>query len=513
MREQRRRNFLQTLSPASMQWAIVALTIAALVAISSSQITRSPVDSDAVVTLGMGVNLQHNGVISQSEQEPFHPSNYREPLPAVAVAAAVAVVDAFLGKGDYREYFSGDRVKYLKYVNIVWLILLWFSTFAVMRHFTGSFCLSVFAAICAVKMFTYGYQTIGADNLATELPAAFLLVLASFMLALAFSGRSMLHFVIAGLCFGLLTLTKAAFFYVFLGLVGVLVPIYLLSERRAMRIRCAEAALLVFSFAVVVVPWMYRNYQQLGYFQVASRGGGILYCRAVTNQMTSQEYRGTFYVWAPPSLRPLLGSVLGFSPADLEQGGVLQRLNTAPSAFWEQDEAAELAGRPEAALTYYRLCRAERIKLHIEFEKAGNPDPMLAAEDALQRRGLKMIAEDPMADLKMAPPFLWRCAPLTFPLLAIALGYSLAARRYDLALFVFPALAMLGFYALLATFVPRYATTAVPTAVVGVVAMFYAWWNSTAAIPAALKASVRGRMEFAKAICAESTPEPARHSR
>src|SRR5262245_55980313 len=107
MGEQRWRNFLQALSPASMQRTIVAVIIVALVATCLSQITRSPVDSDAVVTLGMGVNLQHNGVISQSEHEPFHPSNYREPLPAVAVAAAVAVVDVFLGKGDYREYFSG----------------------------------------------------------------------------------------------------------------------------------------------------------------------------------------------------------------------------------------------------------------------------------------------------------------------------------------------------------------------------------------------------------------------
>jgi hypothetical protein len=513
MREQGWRSFLQTFSPASAQRAIVAAIIAALLVIWFPRITPSPVDSDNVVTLSMGINLAHHGVMSQRELEPTHPSNYREPFPAVAVAAAVVIVDAFLGKGAFQEYFSGNRLKYLKYINILWLILLWFSAFAATRHFTGSFCLAVFGASCAVTIFSSQSRMVGVNELATELPAAFLLILSSFMLALALSGRSMLRFGIAGLCFGLLTLTKAAFLYVVLGMVAVLVPIYLLSKGRALRTRLLAVVLFGFSFAIVVIPWMYRNNQQLGYFQVASRGGGILYSRALLNQVTPQEYRGSFYVWAGPGLRPLIGSVLGFSPADVERGGRLQRLNDGPSSFYEEDRAAELSGRPEDALTYYRLPRAERIKLLKEFENAGSPEPMLAAEDVLQGRGLKMIAEDPVADLKMVLPLLWRSAPVTFPLLVIALGYSLAVRRYDFAIFVSPALAMVGFYAVLATFVPRYSTPAFPTASVAAVVIFHAWWNSAAAIPAVVRAAERGRLEFIRAICAAHTRAQARDSR
>src|SRR5690606_711960 len=126
--------------------------------------------------------------------------------------------------------------------------------------------------------------------------------------------------------------------------------------------RPAALAVLAGAFSAIVLPWMMRNYVTLGQFQLAERGGVVLLVRAVKDGMTAEEAKGTLYVWSPRRFQPAIGRLLGFSSSDLLRGGRLQRLNrTTQSDFYADDLAAEAAGMPEKAISYYRSARAERV--------------------------------------------------------------------------------------------------------------------------------------------------------
>src|SRR5271165_1942864 len=101
---------------------IVAVTASLLAIVALMSINGRAVVSDSGQNLLMAVNLSHSGTISDSEQPPYEPSMYREPLPVVVSAAGVSVVDGLLGRTDSSQYFSGPRAKYVKYQNVAWLI-------------------------------------------------------------------------------------------------------------------------------------------------------------------------------------------------------------------------------------------------------------------------------------------------------------------------------------------------------------------------------------------------------
>jgi len=271
----------------------------------------------------------------------------------------------------------------------------------------------------------------------------------------------------AGACFGVLTLTKAATLYVFAGMMLVLLVGYARGSdlpRRARRV--GLLALMAVAFLLCVVPWIGRNYLTFGKPQISDRGGLVLYTRALMDQVSSVEYRGSFYVWARPALRPYVGSFLGFSDRDLELGGRLERLSGGPgTSVYEHDRPAEAAGRPQDAVSFYRRARAERVRLEQQFESLGNRHPDVAADGVLQQEGIRIVEHDFKANLAMVFPLIWRGALLLFPFLALVLLYALWSRRFALALFILPSFATLSFYALATHFEPRPSDVAHPVAV------------------------------------------------
>jgi hypothetical protein len=462
-----------------LQWVVVAIITVALGAVSIVLTDGASIGDDAGQNLQMAINVSHYGVMSLDENPPYNRTMYREPLPVATGAAVVQMVDHFFGKADSARYFSGDRAKYIKYQNTVWVILLWAAVLAATSWFTGSFWFSVAAGLLAVRPFLNGVTADGVNNLYTELPATVLMICASLSLASAVTGGRRWPMVTAGLLFGFLTLTKAATLYVFAGLVLVL----LFSNARAQsqpgrRQRCLNILILVGTFAIVVAPWIARNFQAFGRPLISDRGGFVLYTRALMNQVTPIEYRGSFYVWARPRLQPQVGSILGFSPRDLGPGGRLERLGggVPGTAVYDNGRAAESAGRPENTISFYHRARAERIRLEREFKRNHDPISDVSADGVLQREGMRLIKGDVWADLAMVVPLLWRSAPMIFPALAFALGYAIWAKRYTLALFILPSFATLSFYALATQFEPRPASIAHATAVVSTVIMLYALW-------------------------------------
>lgn len=432
-------------------------------------INGSPVVKDSAQNLQMAIDLSHTGTMSDAEQAPFRPSMYREPLPVAVSAAMVSIVDAILGRADSAQYFSGTRVRILKYQNIVWLAALGLIVVAATHRFTGSLGWSIIAGLFATRPFLSGSNPQGVNDLYTELPAAFLITTAAFLLVRAVARGRRWDWIVAGVCFGLLALTKAAMLYVFVGVVLVLLGTYVYRSH-ARREHLIDVAVLCAALLVVVVPWMGRNWVLFHQAQISQRGGLVLYTRALMDQVTPTEYKGTFYVWARPGLRPIVGSVLGFGPEDLSMGGRLQRLNDdLGTEIHEHDMKAELAGRPSDAITLHRQARAERVRLQQEFEQRGADYPEVAADSAMSKEAVAIIKKLFWQNLALAVPLMWRCAPLIFPALLLTFGYSLWSRSYLLTLFSLPGLGLVIFYALVTHFEPRPAIVAHSTAVIAVV--------------------------------------------
>jgi 4-amino-4-deoxy-L-arabinose transferase-like glycosyltransferase len=305
------------------------------------------------------------------------------------------------------------------------------------------------------------------DSLYTEAPAAALLAIGSLFLSSAIVQRRVLLMLLAGVCFGLLALVKAAFLYIVPGIV-ILMPFATLVNRRQIPVipLIRLAIVLVMAFFVVVAPWMYRNYLSLGTFSITSRGGEALYNRALLNQMTVEEYFGSLSLWAPYPLNGALRRILGISREDLENGVRLQRLGESADSKWAKaDFAAELAGRPEDAHTFYRQVGAERVKLINEFRAAGHPEPELAADGVLRERAMQMISRHPLRHLANTFSNLWRGAFFSLPLLLIAMAYAWRHKHLELLMLIVPAVAMILFYGAVSAFTPRYALPAYPLAI------------------------------------------------
>lgn len=442
--------------------------LAILVAVWADRITGSRVDQDGGHTLTMAVNLAHSGVISVRAEPPLRPSMYREPLPVLVAAAAILGIDAVHGRAPLPAYFEGPRARLIKFTNVLWMLLLCASVYTAVHLLTGSRALSCAGVILVnlpLPLIPSGFAGLGLDSLNSDLPAAALLVSGSTLLARGLSeprtGRSLA----AGVVFGALALVKASFLYVFAGLVASVLLAGAIAARRGHHWRIARNGLvLTVCFVAVVAPWMLRNHLQFGTYSIAERGGVVLLIRAVKDQMTAEEYRGAFYVWAPYGIRPAVGRLLGFQLRDLDRGGRLQRLNRYPSAdFHTDDVAAERAGRPDLAISYYRKARAQRVQLNREIGAALGS---LEVDRRLQERALDLIARHPWRHLAVTVPVLWRGAFVTFPVLV--LGLAVAWRRRDLRLvtFLWPAMGLVLFYGLLSHFIPRYGVPVVPVAIV-----------------------------------------------
>lgn len=443
-----------------------------LLALWATAIEPTPIEKDSAETVRMALNLSRHGVMSLDESAPYTPSMYREPIPVAMTAFALGVSDAVLGPVADAEYFAGDRGRALKLQNLLWMSLLTAAAYWTIWMFTGSFAVSWWGALF-VGLLPFANRlmiVLRLDRLDVEPPAAALLLLASAWLALGFMRSNRRFIAASAAAFAALALVKAAMAYVFVGVALALLAACLAPAWRAeWKKHLANVTLLAVVFALCVVPWMLRNQHALGAFAIADRGGGVLMIRAVKNSMTAQEYLGAFYVWSPWLARPVVGKLLGFSRQDLQRGGRLQRLNRSPTSdFAADDSAAERAGRPQDAISYYRRAKAEQVKVSRELAAAGNSHPDTAADALLERRALDDIAAHPFKHLATTVPFLWRGAAVPSALLLLACWVAVRRRNGELAILVLPAIGVIGFHALLTHFLPRYASPTIPLAMVAV---------------------------------------------
>jgi hypothetical protein len=456
-------------TPLALRILLAVLTLGIGIA-SVSFVSGSTVVKDAAQELQMAINISHHGVMSMEEAPPYRPTMYREPLPSVLEAGGVAAGDLLFGPADAQQYFSGARIMIVKYINVICLLLLWALTIVAARRLSASYLLAVLAGLAAIKPFLSPGSDIGINTLNTELLAALLLAAASFALLLAQTRCKPWQFAISGMCFGLMALTKASMLYAFVGLALILL-VGSAARIAVLKTRLAHLLALVGGFALVVTPWIGRNLHEFHAPEISLRGGLAIYTRALMDGMSPVEYRGSFYVWAKPGIQPYVGRLLGFRPADLQLDGRLERLNADPgTAFYDADLAAERAGQPSDARTYYRHARAERIRLQMHVH-GGARDSDVAADNDMKGEGLSIIRQEPWAHLALTVPLIWRSGHWYLAALVLACGYGLWSRQRDLVQFVLPGLTLLAFYALATPYEPRWSAVVNAVAISAVVTL------------------------------------------
>lgn len=462
---------------------LVAALVLALIIFWASLVTGQAQETDAAENLRMSLNLERHGMISESPAAPFRPSMQREPLPTLVGAVAIRIVDGIQGvAADPAAYFSGERVKLLKYQNMFWLLLLSASVYGAARILALNFYAALLCVVLSnLLLLGADARKYMLDSLYTEAPAAALLTLASLLLASGVARSRLALTALAGLVFGLLTLVKAAFLYITIGVVVSLVVLGWL-QRRSLSVVLQHAAVLAAALALVVAPWMVRNYRTFGTHTIAGRGGENLFIRGTMDQMTRDEYIGGYYYWAPYPLNGVLRRILGYSRSDADQaGGRLQRLNSSgDSQFAAADFAAFEAGRPQDTYSYFLRAEAEYVRLIHESNAGAAVDPNVSVDRQLMARGSALVLAHPGMHLALTPLLLWRGAFFTFPVLAAAFAWSLRRRNQQLAMLTLPVLGMVVFYGLLTLYEPRFNLPAEPLALCAAVALcaaLFQWWR------------------------------------
>lgn len=481
---------------------IVAFAIIAALFVTNRSITDWQSEHDALQNLTSAFHLSKVLTGDGATTIPAGKAvldNYREPLPVILLALHILADPALSDIATVDELNTGQTLVRLKRHNLVWGGLLLVGLVLTVRRFVGTGVIGTGASIVGIFVLTSDFlvKTSVIDRFYTEIQAATILVWFTYAITCAVASRQRRWFALAGLLAGALALTKGAFFYVAIALPFVLGLICLLPPNRwPGGVAITRFGTMAICFAALAGSWIAHNHVRFGSTTITQRGGEILMMRVYNNRMTDEEARGAVYVWSPRILKESVGTLLGFSEADLSKGGRLQRLNIdGNEAFVEEDWAAELAGRPEDALTYYTAARAERVKLHRQLREQGYSNPHQVTELQLRKRALREIFADPANHLAKTPLFLWRGLWTRSPpnvvqlalYLTVVSGFvamsavAVLLRWPVVSAFTLPVIGTIMFFALFTQFHPRFADMLIPAIYVGaVVAGARLWakaWN------------------------------------
>jgi len=448
-------------------------------------ITNEISHEDGFQNLKMAYNLAFYGVMSNSDnpEEELEPTNLREPIPIAAMAAYLKLHPSISSSMNLEQVNSEDTIILVKYHNLLWAFLCLLGAAAVVLRVVQPRPVAFLVALAAVGLVQQYFLQLSLviDRTYTEVQAGALMVWVSFVLIRALQTRKYFWYILSGVCLGLLTLTKAVFLYIGIGVVFTLLVVCLVKQTRIKRLANIKLiGVMAACMIAVLMPWMLRNRIQLGTWSISGRGGDVLFVRATKNQMNNTEFKGAFYLYAPPALKKYIGDYLGFTDTDLEAGGSLQRINRdGSSSFGWPDLQAEWAGKPEDAVSFYRSARAERVRLEMYYEEQGAEDPAQLAADALQQRAIEMIKSDPIKHLKTSLVFAWRGTWIDgvrfrylvagFTALWILGFWGLIRRNDEMIGITLPAMGVFAFHALFTHFIPRYSMILIPILMISLV--------------------------------------------
>ena len=134
-----------------------------------------------------------------------------------------------------------------------------------------------------------------------------------------------------GIAIGMLALTKAAFFYI--GIVFILLlflperlKLARQSDHKSLRQLRVTYGILIAAFLATLSPWVIRNSITNGTPGIVNRAEDVLGLRML---LSEEDPLGMIYFSSLSPLKQRLGPMLGYSSADLEDGGRLDGIRFA----------------------------------------------------------------------------------------------------------------------------------------------------------------------------------------
>ena len=480
--------------PNRFQWAMVLIPLMGvlIMGLAASQITGARIHKDGQENLMLARNIARSGIFSLDHQTPLKPTNQREPLPPLVVAAHLQGLDRVAPEITKGELGQGKAAYWLKVSNLYWVALGVLGTVLLAQSLTRSLPLILLMMGLVGYLFLALPQVV--DSLYTELQAGVLLIWSTWLLLMAWSRPGRRWPLLLGVSLGLLTLVKGVFLYVFPVLMAAEFVGVILGYSNRLRL-LQRPFLLLLGMLIPLAPWLLRNWLVLGQAQFTQRGGHVLLTRAVKNRMSQAELPGALYFWGP-SLYQKTSSLLGLGATrvDFQSGGRFQHLNREASAdFYQADVRAQQEGRPEAAVSYYHKAAAQLERYRFEAIAAGHPKPDAAADRGARRQAVMMIQEQPIRHLWMSGVFAWRgiwsqpnqgvhfksnglyviikdaIAGLSYAALMLLFVLGLLRRHLPLIALTLLPVFLIAFYALFTHGLARYNSPAIPLMLISLV--------------------------------------------
>jgi hypothetical protein len=295
---------------------------------TSATLTDGPINrsSDAHQNARIAYHLVHTGVwgYDDVETDKPHPQMKREPLPILAIAAVLMVDPDFSGSYTIAQLTSAPLVKRVKVVNVFWVAVACIFMLLLCKEIFPNIIVAGVIGLLALAASNAMFFSRHADNLFTEIPASALMLGSSWCAVRFVRRRTTSRAIGLGVSLGALALTKAAFFYVGVGFVVLLLIMDLRASPSPVRAFFRDArfsyAAIMLAFLATLGPWVLRNAIEFGKPQIAKRGADVLALRVL---ITEQPLTGSLYAFSPDAYRPFLGPLWGYSPQDLQPGGKL----------------------------------------------------------------------------------------------------------------------------------------------------------------------------------------------
>ncbi len=185
----------------------------------------------------------------------------------------------------------------VKWVQSGLLLLAALMAMSLARALTGSKGWG-YAALILVSL--HPFLTKFAHRFYTEMLAAFLVTLFAWLLHRCLTRRKWTDFILAGLCLGALTLTKAQWLYV--GPFCLAWVAFMAWRRPEARGRLLAGGLvLALCAAALITPWKMRNQQLFGRALLTEGGGVALDFRSRYATMSAKETLASFLYWSHAS--------------------------------------------------------------------------------------------------------------------------------------------------------------------------------------------------------------------
>lgn len=446
-----------------------------LVWIDVRVITGEVNTKDAAGYERIAVALARTGVFAQAGA----PTRTAEPLHIAMLALQVRLDPRLAEARETGVVAAGSSSRAVKQQNLMWAAALLAGVasqvLALRRERSDARPVAVTAIVAVTLLLLENPDVV--DRSLAELPAAALVVWTGVAATRLLRARTVGHAAVVGILLGLLVLTRAAFLYVALPYVAMLLVLVARDRRGDGSSLMARVGPLLLAglvaFAAVVGPWALRNQLAFGDPALTERGGEILHLRAVKNGMDGYQHRGAWVYWAPLPLQGPLAGVLRVDHDDFLSGRPL-------AAIARYDEEVDARGESfySGAKNEIRFRRAELVASGLSAAQAREQ-----AQGEFGSLALAELRQRPEAFLRTTPVFLWRflwpmnsSLSVPRPLLAVinlagmaalvaAAAVGLARRPELFAAGGLPAGAA-AFYALVTHAIPRYARPLAPTMIV-----------------------------------------------